>query len=148
MSDPSTGADARADARSTPGDLRCYACGHEYDHLGAPPHPGRCPVCEARAASPAGRLASLGPAEAVVAGPGEATHRVDAEDASGRTFSYWLTALDGGRAQLVRVGVVDAIVGPRHDAWPDGLPDLVPGWIAEAVAGADLELVAPVTVLE
>ncbi len=131
-----------------PGSIECFDCGHRYDHLGAGHHPGRCPACRSDGVSAAGPLHPVDDLESVAAGPGDSTHRVDATDATGRLFSYWIATLHDRRAQLVRVGVDDALVGPTHDAWPDRLEDLVPGWLGRAVEEAGLELVAPPAVLD
>jgi hypothetical protein len=132
----------------TAGSLRCFACGNDYDYLGSPPHPGRCPACGARDVPPAGALERVAGPAPIAAGPGESTHRVDAADDTDRTFTYWLTALEGGRVQLVRIGVEDALVGPTHDAWPEGIRALVPAWLEASLAAADLELVAPAAILD
>lgn len=131
-----------------PGEVECYDCGHRYDYLGEDHHLGRCPSCDARGVTPAGDLHLGSGLESVVAGPGNSTHRVDAVDATDRVFSYWIATLHDTRAQLVRVGVADTLVGPTHDAWPDRLADLVPAWLDDAVADAGLELVAPPAILD
>lgn len=136
------------DALEPPGALECFDCGHRYDHLGRDPHPGRCPACGRGGVSPAGDLRRVGDLESVAAGPGDSTHRVDATDSTGRLFSYWLATLHGERAQLVRVGVGDALVAPTHDAWPARLDALVPDWLPAAAEASGLELVAPPAVLD
>lgn len=136
------------DAVAVPGRLRCYACGNEYDYLGAGTHPGGCPACGARDVSPAGDLAVLARPTPVVSGPGDSTHRIDAADDTDRTFTYWIDAIDDDRAQLVRIGIDEVLVGPTHPAWPGNLDDLVPWWLGRAVRAADMELVAPAAILE
>jgi len=128
-----------------PDGLRCFACGHRYAYLGYGVHPGRCPSCDARGVSPAGTLrVSEEPLDV-----GSTGVRIDAVDATGRTFGYWVDALsDGVRAQIVRVRVASTVVEPAHDAWPDELDGLVPDALDDAVRAADLELTAPASVLE
>jgi hypothetical protein len=142
--DPST---PESDDRTT-GSLRCFACGNDYDYLGSTPHPGECPACGARDVPPAGDLERVAGPGPIATGPGNSTHRVDATDATDRTFTYWLTTLDDDRVQLVRIGVEDALVGPTHDAWPEEIPALVPEWLAAALSASGLELVAPGTILD
>lgn len=128
----------------SPDGLRCYDCGHRYSYLGTGVHPGRCPACGARGVSPAGTLRVA--EDPFPVGPDGL--RVDAIDATGRTFSYWIASLsDGVRAQLVRVRVASTVVAPPHDAWPDGLAELVPDGLAETVRAADYQLTAPASVV-
>ncbi|PSQ19165.1 hypothetical protein BRD00_02660 [Halobacteriales archaeon QS_8_69_26] len=127
----------------SPDGLRCYDCGHRYSYLGPGVHPGRCPDCGGRGVSPAGTLRVAEDPFPVGRGL-----RVDAIDATGRTFGYWVASLsDGIRAQLVRVRVASTIVAPSHDAWPDDMAELVPDALADRVRAADMHLTAPASVV-
>ncbi len=94
---------------------------------------------------PAGHLRAASDLEPVASDA--ATHRIDAVDATGRRFRYWLSALPGDRAQLVAVDAAGIPVGPAGDRWPTDLPRLVPDWLDTALDAVGLTLVAPATVL-
>ncbi len=128
-----------------PGRLHCFACGHDYDHLGSDPHPGRCPACGSPGVPPAGHLRAASDPRPVESDG--ATHRIDAVDATGRHFRYWLSALPGDRAQLVAVDAAGTPIGPAGDRWPTDLPRLVPDWLDTALDAVGLTLVAPATVV-
>lgn len=129
-----------------PGRLHCYACGHDYDHLGGGPHEGRCPACGSPGVPPAGEVRAAGEPEPLAAG--DVTHRVDAVDDTGRRFGYWLSTLSGDRAQLVRVDVAGVTVRPGDERWPGDLPQVVPDWLDKRLRMAGLTLVAPAPVAE
>jgi hypothetical protein len=132
-----------------PGGLHCYACGRDYDYLGDGRHEGRCPACDSPAVPPAGDLRVTSDPEPVGSWAGDGVvHRVDAVDATGRRFGYWLSTLPGDRAQLVGVDVDGVGVGPGDDDWPARLPALVPDWLDSVLDVAGLTLVAPDAVVE
>lgn len=129
--------------------LRCYACGHVYWHLGRSPHPGICPDCGARGVSPAGELSVVGKPISFATGTEDETFRIDAADDTDRAFHYWVAPVEGGReARVVRIRIGDAVVGPKNDAWPDDLSELVPAGLKRAADRADLHLVAPDSIVE
>jgi len=135
-----------SDPLDQPGRLRCYGCGHEYDHLGDGHHRGRCPACGSGAVPPAGDLRVASDPDPVTAD--DATLRVDAVDDTGRRFGYWLSTLPDDRAQLVGVDASGVAVTPSDDAWPADLPRLAPDWLDAVLDVVGLRLVAPATVVE
>lgn len=127
-----------------PGELHCYDCGHDYDHLGSGHHHGRCPACGSPGVPPTGELRVASDPEPVGAWAGDGVvHRVDAVDATGRRFGYWVSALSGDRAQLVWIDVEGVTIRPGDDAWPGDLPRLVPDWLESVLDVSGLTLVAP-----
>ncbi|PSQ41170.1 hypothetical protein BRD10_00860 [Halobacteriales archaeon SW_12_71_31] len=137
------------DPLDQPGRLRCYDCGHAYDHLGDGHHHGRCPACGSPAVPPAGDLRvvsdlDLDPDPVTADGT---TLRVDAVDDTGRRFGYWLSTLPDDRAQLVGVDASGAPVTPSDDAWPADLPRLAPDWLDSVLDVVGLRLVAPAPVV-
>lgn len=129
--------------------VRCFACGHAYWFLGHGPHPGVCPGCGARGVSPAGELRVVGTPVSFSTGTEDETFRIDAADDTDRAFHYWVTPVEDGRqARVVRIRVADTVVGPKTDAWPDDLAELVPTGLERAADRADLRLVAPDSIFE
>lgn len=112
----------------TPGDLRCFDCGHEYDFIGSS-HPGVCPECASRAVSLSGDVEVRG----IFTAPGgvDAITTLDiiVADETSRPITFTATSCDGlVTMELAILG--NARIKAGTAAWN---ADLVPQAVVDAL---------------
>ncbi|MFC4553522.1 MULTISPECIES: hypothetical protein [Halorussus] len=101
--------------------LACFACGHEYDYLGAGPHPGECPACGSRLVSPAGDF-EITASKANRMWTAHVSVQVQATDESGREWLFTFQYDDGEEsARLKTVRIDGQLLDSRSDNWGDAL---------------------------
>ena len=108
---------------STADPVTCYACGHEYRHLGRGLHPGRCPECASNCVSQAGELTVV---TDVDVSPSEMPPRVTvmAIDERYRHFLYHFSSEDAGLS-LSALQVDGHLVCPPNKPWEVDVPEQV-----------------------
>jgi len=110
--------------------VSCYACGHEYRHLGRGHHPGRCPECASHCVSPAGSLTVV---VDVDVSSSEAPPRVTimAIDERYRQFLYHFSD-EETELSLSALQVDGHLVRPRNKSWDVEVPEPVSDALSRA----------------
>ena len=128
-------------AKALASTIDCFACGHGYTFVGDGVHPGVCERCGERAVSPAGVLDVTG--EHVDRNfDGSETLTLDAQDDSGREFTFTVEVGDGAPC-LRAVEIAGKRVRPDSPYWGSAIRfDEIEQAVAAYVGDVTVQLVA------